>query len=127
MVEEESPAGKENYYSNIKCAENHPLDFLGSDYIYNNGYKCHECNNNHYTSSDSYIRWNCAKCLVYFCSLCRPLCFSESCPLNHEILYEDNHNAGFTCDTCGKQGYKEAYFDKKCNITLCKDCIKKEE
>jgi hypothetical protein len=115
-------------YIQYKCIENHFLEYIGSELVYED-LKCSKCKINRKYS----IRWKCKYCDKIYCGVCFPITNYYKCPRNHTykkkyfdpILYK---NSPLVCDICLKESFPKGnhLVDEECSLCFCLDCIKDE-
>ena len=117
-------------YSQYKCLHGHTLQWKEGLLCFEFSLVCEQCSKNYYSSPESILRWKCEVCNTFYCQSCRKIQKLHKCPINHEIpLIKDYKSSSYTCDICFKKltGTFDTWFDSKCNLGFCLECLPKEE
>lgn len=119
-VSERFKKGMQSYYS---CPEGHPLEWTGNELLYRDDLRCYICFRSNIPAHP--IRWKCAKCTTFFCSLCYKNLVLDICPYGHSFKPKI---IPFTCDKCYEEfdEFDMCYMDIECNLTYCLQCFKKK-
>ena len=116
-----------HFINDNRCSQNHLLTWCKSNLIYNENTVCKICHLNFKKNNSHTIRWQCYRCIEYYCIICKPITFQTRCPINHKLTYLHQHNCTFNCDLCQieKSGKVNIYADTNCNLSFCINCYNK--